>query len=169
MIKTVLLSLAFLGLLYSPLMAQEVSKPVPEEDMALKTELVDKMHQIRPAKAQVMEAVDQVSRNLPPLERDKFLKMVERGLDVDKLDKLSRQTMMELFTVAELQKMVDYFGSPEAKAIGEKLPKYQEKLQPELFKMMDAAMMEQRTGDKAAPVLTEEAPKAEDTKTESKE
>ena len=159
MIRIALLSLALIVFSAFPAAAQD--------DAALKTELVNRMHEIRPAKAQVMEAVNEVSRNLPPLERDKFLKMVDRGLDVEKLDKLSRDTMMDLFTVAELQKMVDYFGSPEAKSIGEKLPKYQAKIQPELFKMMDAAMMEQRTGDKAAPVLTTEEPaKAEEKKAE---
>jgi len=60
--------------------------------------------------------------------------------------------MVELFTVAELEKMVDYFGSVEAKAIEKKLPQYQEKIQPEIIRMLDAAMIAERTGN--APELT---------------
>jgi len=123
-----------------------------QDDTARKQELVNKMHEIRPAKAQVDEAIQQVSRNLSPMDRDRFLRMVAKAFDYDKLEALSKSSMMELFTEAEMQKMVDYFGSAEAKTIAEKLPKYQEKLQPEIVRMLDAAMMADRTGATSAPV-----------------
>jgi hypothetical protein len=130
-----------------------------QDDTARKEQLVNKMHEIRPARTQVEEAIEQVSRNLPPVDRDRFLRMVNKAFDYDKLEKMSKESMMELFTVAEMEKMVDYFGSPEAKAIGEKLPKYQEKLQPEIIRMLDAAMMADRTGATSTPVPeTKKAP-----------
>ena len=59
--------------------------------------------------------------------------------------------MADLFTLAEMEKMVGYFSSPEAQSIGEKLPKYQERLQPEIIRMLDAAMMTERTGATSSP------------------
>ena len=139
--------------------AQE--KGASDPDQARKLELAKEMHKIRPARKQVEEAVGQVSRNLPPLERDRFMKMVEKAFDYDSLEKLSTDTMVELFTVPELEKMVGYFGSDEAKAIEKKLPKYQEKLQPEIIRMLDAAMIAERTGNAPAPTS---APKPADNK-----
>lgn len=135
-----------------------------EPDTAKKIELAKRMHEIRPAKAQVQEALDQVGRNLPPMERDKFLKMVDGAFDYAKLEKLSIDTMVELFTVAELEKMVDYFGSPEANTIATKLPEYQKKIQPEIIRSLDAAMMSQRTGAAAPPVSTSPVAPAETSK-----
>ena len=122
-----------------------------ESDYPKRLELAKRMNDIRPAKTQVQEAVSQVGQNLSPVDRDKFNKMVEKAFDYEKLEKLSVETMAELFTVPELEKMVDYFGSPEAKAIAEKLPKYQEKVQPAIIQMLDAAMIADRTGGAAAP------------------
>ena len=130
-------------------------------DLARKIELAKEMHKIRPARKQVEEAVNQVGRNLPPLERDRFLKMVEKAFDYESLEKLSIDTMVDLFTVAELEKMVGYFGSDEAKSIEKKLPEYQEKLQPEIIRMLDAAMIADRTGNAPAPTA---APKTPDEK-----
>jgi len=122
-----------------------------QDDDARKMALVKQMHEIRPARTQVREAIEQVSRNLPPMERDRFLKMVENAFDYDRLETLSVEAMADLFTLAEMEKMVDYFGSPEAQSIGEKLPKYQERIQPEIIRMLDAAMMAERTGATSSP------------------
>lgn len=131
-----------------------------DNDLAKRVELAREMHKIRSARMQVQEAVDQVSRNLPPLERDRFIKMVERAFDYEALETLSMDTMVELFTVQELQKMVDYFGSAEARSIEKKLPVYQEKIQPHIIKSLDSAMIAERTGGAADPVVKAPAPEA---------
>lgn len=160
MIRTAVLSFSLLALMGVPAMAVAqdgipVTAEAAMDDTALKMDLAKKMHEIRPARMQVQEAVKQASRNLQPLEQDKFIKMVDRAFDYDKLEELSVATMVKIFTTAELQKMVDYFGSPEAKAIGDKLPQYQMELHPEIIKMLDAAMMTEKTGGAAdTPVLT---------------
>lgn len=145
MFKAALLTLSALTLIgaATPVHAQD--------DDARKMALVKQMHEIRPARTQVREAIEQVSRNLPPMERDRFLKMVENAFDYDRLETLSVEAMADLFTLAEMEKMVDYFGSPEAQSIGEKLPKYQERIQPEIIRMLDAAMMAERTGATSSP------------------
>jgi hypothetical protein len=159
MLRTFSLSLFLLGVMVMPVLAQDKAPDATapaaaakaDPDYAKKMELAQEMHKIRPAKTQVQEAIDQVSKNLSPEDRDSFKKMVEKAFDYDRLEKISTETMVELFTVAEMQKMIDYFGSPEAKSIALKLPKYQEKLQPEIIRMLDAAMLAQRTGGSVPP------------------
>jgi|GEM_PF-6729776 len=95
------------------------------------------------------------------MERDRFLKMVEKAFDYTKLEKLSIDTMVDLYTTQELTKMVEYFGSAEARSIEKKLPIYQEKIQPEIIRMLDSAMIAERTGNAPAPEI---APKADTAK-----
>ncbi len=142
----VLLLLCF-GLSF-PVMAQDMG------DKARRLELATEMNTIRPARAQVDEAVRIVSHGLPPMDKERLMRLVDRAFDYKALEKLSIETMAELFTVTELEKMVEYFGSAEARAIGAKLPQYQEKLQPEIIRMLDAALMAEKTGgppDKIVP------------------
>ncbi len=123
-------------------------------DVTKRRELALEMHKIRPAREQVSEAVNQVARNLPPADQERFIAMVDKAFDYEALEKMSVDTMVALFTTAELQAMVDYFGSPEAKAVAKKLPIYQEKLQPEIIRMLDQALADERFGntpDPAAP------------------
>lgn len=134
-----------------PAMAQQKPAEKTQDETVRKRDLVEQMHKIRPAKDQVQDAVEQISKSLPPAERDKFLKMVESAFDYDALEKKSRDAMTSIFTVAELEKMVDYFSSPEAKSIGKKLPQYNDALRPDIMRMLDSAMMKGRTGATAQP------------------
>ena len=114
--------------------------------------LAEEMHKIRPAREQVDEAIEQVARNLPEGERERFLNMVEDAFDYAALEKKSIDTMVDLFTVVELQAMVDYFGSDEAQSIARKLPKYQDVMQPEIIRSLDKALADDRFGG-SAPLM----------------
>jgi len=122
-----------------------------DPDYSKKLELAKQMQAIQPVKAQVDEVVQQASQQLAPAARDRFLKLVQAAFDYDRLEKASIDAMVSLFTVPELQKMVDYYGSPEAKSSQPKIAQYQTKLQPLIFQMLDKAMIEQRTGGEAPP------------------
>lgn len=115
-------------------------------DMAARLELAKRMNSIRPARMQVEEAVAQVTANLPAAEADKVKQMVEKHFDFERLQEMSIKSMAETFTVPELEKMVSYFESDEAKAIEKKLPAYQAKVNPEIVRMLDAAIINERTG-----------------------
>lgn len=134
---------------------------VAQENMGSKEkrlELARQMNDIRPARSQVDEAVQAVSKGLPPMEKERLNKLVDRAFDYKALEKLSIETMAELFSESELEKMVAYFGSPEARSISAKLPQYQQKLQPEIIRMLDAALMTEKTG--GPPDKLETAPAA---------
>ena len=148
MLRSVFIALVLL-VLAGPVFAQD-------SDLEQRTALAKKMHEIRPARTQVEEAVKQVMQNLPPEEQARMQNLADTAFDYQKLEDLSTQTMVDLFTVAELQRMVDYFGSEEAKAISKKLPQYQAKLQPEVIRMLDAALMVQKTSGPADKVLPDQ-------------
>jgi len=130
-----------------PAMAQDpAAQPA---DMAQRLELAKKMHEIRPAKVQIEAAIEQMSQRIPPSDRPRFKDIMMKSMDFERLDKLSIETMAEVFTAPELERMVGYFGSAEAASISQKMPVYQSIVQPEIAKMVDAAMMLARTGASA--------------------
>lgn len=126
----------------APAIAAE-AKPA---DMDQRLDLAKKMHEIQPASTQVVKAIEQVSMQLPPQDREAFKGAMMKSIDGEKLEGLSVQVMAETFAVPELERMLSYFSSPEAHAISEKMPVYNSRMQPEIAKMLDAAMMAARTG-----------------------
>lgn len=124
-------------------------------DYAERLQLATKMHEIRPAKEQVEQAVNAAANRLPQATRADFVKSMMKSIDVAALEKQSIEVMAQTFTKVELEKMIGYFGSPEAKAIAEKLAIYQAAMNPVIIQMLDKAAMEARTG---APGVKPETP-----------
>ena len=120
-------------------------------DYGARVALAQKMHEIRPAKKQVEDAVTAAASRLPAPNREDFKAQMMKSIDVAALEKRSIDVMAQTFTKAELEKMVGYFGSPEAQKIAEKLVVYQSVMMPEITKMLDKAAMEARTGAPATP------------------
>lgn len=129
--------------------APAAQKAATDEEQRL--DLSRKMHEIQPARTQVMRAIDQVSQQLPPADRDAFRNAMMGAIDDKKLEDTSIRAMAEIFTVAELERMLSYFSSPEARSISEKMSVYNGRMQPEIMKMIDAAMMAARTGAGGPP------------------
>ncbi|MCB9988802.1 MAG: DUF2059 domain-containing protein [Rhodospirillales bacterium] len=136
---------AFALVAFLPLAAMAQDEAV-SADMQKRLELARQMHIIKPVYQQVEAVVTQIVRNVPPEKQEEFVNAINQSVDNEKLEKISVEAMAETFTAAELEKMVAYFGSDEAKSITEKLPVYQAIVEPEIQKMMDAALMKLRTG-----------------------
>lgn len=109
--------------------------------------LAQKMHDIRPVRVQVGAAVDQVIKTIPVNEQEQFKTEIMASFDFDALGESSVNAMAELFSVAELTRMTEYFGSEEAVSISQKMPVYEEMLRPEIMAMLNKALMKMRTGD----------------------
>lgn len=123
-------------------MAQEAADPAFAERLALSK----KMHEVRPINLQVEKVVEQMAARFPEDQRDKFIERMIDVFDKEALTDISVQAMAETFTAPELEKMIEFHGSPEGKTITEKMPVYQSLLEPELVKKIDKALMEVRTG-----------------------
>lgn len=116
-------------------------------DAALRLDLAERMHKIRPARTQIDSAIEQVAQgNVPPQEQQAFILSMKRIIDYKALEKASIQTMAETFTYPELKAMVDYYEKPEASSANEKFPEYQKKISPLIYQMLDRAIMQVRTG-----------------------
>jgi hypothetical protein len=150
MIRVILLSLfAVCVAAGTPVFAASGNGP----DFAERLALAKQMHDLRPAKKQVEDAVNTAANRLPAANRDDFVKAMMKSIDVAALEKQSIDVMAQTFTKVELEKMISYFGSPEAEGIAKKLVIYQAAMNPVIIQMLDKAAMEARTG---APM---EAPK----------
>lgn len=113
-------------------------------------ELARAMHEIRPMSVQIEAAVQALSLRYPEDKRERFVAKMLETFDQKTLTEISIRAMAETFTVAELEKMIDFYGSPEGRAASEKMPVYQAIVEPEIVKKLDAALMEIRTGAPAA-------------------
>ena len=132
-------------------------------DLQTRMNLAKVMHEIKPARGQVEMAIQMVAKRLAPEQQQAFIDRMNKAFDYKKLEELSVKSMAEVFTEVELQKMVDYYGSKEAKSADEKMPVYQSVMQPEITKMLDEAILEARTGgpaDVSAPAGAVETPQA---------
>ncbi len=126
-----------------PAGAQEAARSA---DYQQRLELARKMHEIRPTSLQVQAAVDRAARTVPEAEKSVFKEKVMASIDQKVLEDISVKAMAEVFTVPELQRMIDYFSTPESRAISQKTPLYQGMIQPEITKMLDAALLKMRLG-----------------------
>lgn len=154
--------LMVLTVLSVPAWAQEASAPVPvaetpaavspepaaapADDMAQRITLAEKMHDIWPVRTKVEDALDIAAQSFPEDQRDKFKAGMRKAIKYDQLEEESIAAMAKLFTVAELQKMVDFYGSPEGKSVSAKTDDYMTALEPVMTKMLDQALIEVRTG-----------------------
>jgi hypothetical protein len=130
----------------APAVAETMPDPTKSPDWPRRIELAKKMSVIQPASQQVEQAAEQLSLSLPPPDRAAFKARITGAIDDKKLEQTSIDAMARTFTVAELQRMVDYFSTPEARSIAQKMPIYQQLVQPEIVRMMDAAQMQSATG-----------------------
>lgn len=130
----------------APASAPNILDAPKSADWPQRVALAKKMAEIQPASQQVDEAIKTLSGQVPPNDRAAFVARISGAIDNKKLEDVSVDAMARTFTAAELQRMIDYFSSPEARSIAEKMPIYQQLIQPEIFRMMDAAVMKERTG-----------------------
>lgn len=142
LLAVLFLSLAFLS---TPVTAQE-NTATDMGSLEKRVELATQMHQFRPAKEQVDNAIDTVALRLPASEQDVFKTAMRNVLNYQAIEKISIDAMAETFTQKELEVMVEYYSKPETRAISDKYTTYQQKVGPQIVQMIDSAMMRVRTG-----------------------
>lgn len=135
----------------TPLFAEEAA---PAEQSAEKDasydermELAKKMHELRPVRAQVEEAINQYANTRPQNERESFKSAMRNVFNIKALEKISLDAYVDTFTVEELRAMVEYYSKPEAKSASLKFNNYAAILYPEIMRMLDRAAIRLRTGE----------------------
>jgi hypothetical protein len=131
-----LITLTFFPL---PVMAQE-------DDSAKRLELSGRMHEIWPMRTRMETVIDNVAGNFEQEQQNKIKASLRKSMDYKQLEEESTKAMAEIFTVQELQAMIDFYGSESGRAISAKTADYEIALRPIMMKIMDKAMLDLRTG-----------------------
>lgn len=119
----------------------------PESDtLERRLELSKQMHEIWPVRPKVESAIDVVGEQAPPAERARFKSAMRRAMDYEALEAKSIETMAEIFTVAELEKMIEFYSSPEGRSVSFKTGDYEAAIQPFMVQMVDKALLDTRLG-----------------------
>lgn len=124
-------------------------KPASKQDpstQAKRLELAEKMHEIRPTRDQVDSAIRRASESVPPKDKEAFIAAMSTILNYKAIERISIDAMAEVYTVAELEAMIEYYSKPEAKSATAKIRDWAAIVQPEINRIIDKAMMRVRTG-----------------------
>ena len=123
--------------------------PEPKQDEASiekRLKLAQEMHKLRPTRPQVDNAILRASLAVPEGEREPFIAAMKTVLNYKAIERISVDAMVEVYTLEELQAMVDYYSKPEAQSAAQKVRDWAMLVQPEINRMIDKAMMRVRTG-----------------------
>lgn len=126
--------------------APKVEEKLSEEQLARKLELAKKMHEIRPAARQIDDAIRSVSMRLPEAEREPFVTSMSSSLNYNAIERISIDAMVDVFTLPELEAMVEYYSKPEAISAGDKMVDWAKIVQPEIARLIDRSLMRTRFG-----------------------
>jgi len=136
-----------------PSIAQEAAKeeaqveapadPTYDERIAL----AKKMHELRPVREQVEQAINQYAQTRPQGERESFKSTMRNVFNMRALEKISIDAYAETFTAPELSAMVEYYSKPEAISASDKFGNYAGIVYPEIVRMLDRAAIRVRTGE----------------------
>lgn len=127
-----------------PVLPKEV---LTDEQLAHKVELAKKMHQIRPTAEQIDAAIKQVAGSLPEMQRKGFVDTMTESLNYNAIERISIDAMVDVFTLKELELMVDYYTKPEAMSASDKMGDWAKIVQPEIARLIDKALMKIRLGE----------------------
>lgn len=111
-----------------------------DPDAAVKFELAKKILKINPVQKDLDDAVAALAQQVPANRRVLFKSIIDRSIKIDRLNTAAQLAFVEVFTVSELQTMLDYYSSEDGKAIQEKMPEFEEKLEPVIRSMVEDAV-----------------------------
>ena len=124
----------------------EVEDVKAKGTMKQRKALSQKMHEIWPIRRKVENALDSISERIDENNRAKFKAGMRRAIDFEELEEASIQAMADIYSVAELEKMIDFYGSKEGRSISVKTGDYEKQLQPLMIKMVDKALLDAKMG-----------------------
>lgn len=119
-------------------------------ELEKRLELSREVHKYISTSEKINAAIDGVSLQLPTDRREAFRSAMRNVLNYRVIEKISVDTMAELFTEEELSYLLKYYQDPLNKSVEEKFKKYEEAMTPEITRMLDKAMMRVRTGGTAS-------------------
>lgn len=115
------------------------------DDYAARIELANKMHELRPVRDQVENAVDRfIGQQSTNVNREAAKEALLEALNYQSLERISAEAYASTFTQKELVAMVEYYSKPEARSASDKIGDYAAIVYPEIVRMLDAAMLKKK-------------------------
>jgi hypothetical protein len=130
--KKTLLSIFLSGIFALPVYAQDAVTP---EELSARLDVARQYSEIVSMEDEVKKSIDNIVIQVPKDDRVLYRSILNRNMNIDRLNTTSELALAEIFTKEELEAMVAFYGTPEGKAIRDKMPEYQERLKP-LFEEM---------------------------------
>lgn len=111
-----------------------------EDEMAKRMELAKEYSKVVPVSTDIANAIDEMVTQVPVDQRPLFRSILERSIKAERVETSSELALAETFTAAELEKLIEFYSTPEGKSIKTKMPEYQSRLQPILQGMVVEAV-----------------------------
>jgi hypothetical protein len=127
----------------------EPIKPVPgntEENYEERLDLARKMHEIWPIRPRIEAALDSLSEQVDAANRAKFKAAMRQAIKFEALEEASVDAMADIFTVKELQAMIEFYGSKEGRSVSHKTEDYERAIQPVMTRMLDKSLLDVKLG-----------------------
>lgn len=118
----------------TPVLAQDA------RDMAERMEMAKEYSEIMPVEDDIAAAIDEMAKQVPVDQRPLFRSILERSIKADRIQTTSELALAEIFTVEELEMLVEFYSTDEGKAVKRKMPEYQARLQPVIQQMVQDAV-----------------------------
>lgn len=116
-----------------------------QDDINKRLELAKKYSEVVPVSTDIANAIDEMVTQVPVDQRALFRSILERSIKAERVQTASELALAETFTAPELEKLIEFYATAEGKSIKQKMPQYQEKLQPILQSMVQDAVQNLRS------------------------
>lgn len=113
------------------------AKPDTQENRMVAAERYIKAQPMEPM---MRETAEKMAAQMPPDAQQMFKDAMMNELDIPKVEALTKEAMAKNFTLAEINAMADFYGSPEGTAVMKKFPQYMADLMPAVQGETMAAM-----------------------------
>jgi hypothetical protein len=103
-------------------------------------ELAKEIIRLYPIETEINNSIDGISKQLKAEKRALFKSIVSRSIKIDRLNAAAELAFVEIFTVGELRAMRDYYKSEEGRAIRNKMPQFETRMEPVISQMVQDAL-----------------------------
>ncbi len=117
---------------------KEVKKPQDP----VKLDLATKLNAAWGVKDQANAMINLIAREVPEAQRESFRRYMTTVIDLDEVDRISISAAVDVFTVEELEAMLEYYSKDVVKAAEKKRARYNQLIAPQIKTMIDKGMIE---------------------------
>jgi hypothetical protein len=135
--KFKIVSMAFIAIF-----SISVTTAMAADSPKLRTEAADRYLKVVPMEEMLNNTFSALAKKEPPEQREKFIAQMHSLVRVKKLERISRDAMVKVFTADELNALANFYGSKEGKSAMKKFGDYMALVMPAVRQEVRRAMME---------------------------